>query len=156
MAMKMFSLCRILGIEIQCYNGALAVTYCVAHNMLSWGRHYQIRFVSFKVYCLQMTSVLLVARGDRPIGRLHSLKRHTCVIDRCVHRMIFNFAPLGLSCWYSTPVKDGVLRKRGFQAFCAKVCFLVFLLGFYSHSLSTLAAKDLLSVYWNRYPVKNL
>jgi hypothetical protein len=36
--------------------------------------------------------------------------------------MILNCAPLSWSCWYSSPVKDGVLRKCGFQALCAKVC----------------------------------
>jgi hypothetical protein len=54
--------------------------------------------------------------------------------------MILNFAPLGWSCWYSIPVKDGVLRERGFQDLYAKVCFVTFLLLFYCHSLSTLAS----------------
>jgi hypothetical protein len=40
--------------------------------------------------------------------------------------MVLNFALLGWSCWYSTPVKDGVLRERGFQALCAKVFFWCF------------------------------
>jgi hypothetical protein len=35
--------------------------------------------------------------------------------------------------------ENGVTKERGFQASCAKVCFLVFLLRFYSYSLSTLA-----------------
>jgi hypothetical protein len=57
--------------------------------------------------------------------------------------MILSFAPLGWSSWYSTSVKDGVLTQRGFQALCAEVCFLVFLLRFYTHGVTTLAAFDL-------------
>jgi hypothetical protein len=41
--------------------------------------------------------------------------------------MILHFTPLGWSCWYSIPVKDGVLLKRGLQALCANVCFLAVL-----------------------------
>jgi hypothetical protein len=48
---------------------------------------------------------------------------------------------LGWSCWYSPLVKDGVSEERVFQAFCAEVCFLVFVLWF--DILSTLAADDL-------------
>lgn len=44
--------------------------------------------------------------------------------------MILNFAPLGWSCWYSTPMKDGVLKEEVFQAFRARVCLLVSLLRF--------------------------
>jgi hypothetical protein len=51
--------------------------------------------------------------------------------------MILNFALLGWSYWYSTPVKDGVLGERSFPALCAKVYFMAFLLKFYGHSLST-------------------
>jgi hypothetical protein len=57
--------------------------------------------------------------------------------------MNLNFAPLDSSRWYSTPVKDGVLTERGLQALCAEVCFLAFILQLYSHSLSTMAAKNL-------------
>jgi hypothetical protein len=40
--------------------------------------------------------------------------------------MILNFAPLGWLCWYSTPVKDGVFRNRGFQACVQKYVFCRF------------------------------
>jgi hypothetical protein len=53
--------------------------------------------------------------------------------------MVLNFAPLG----WSTPVKDGVLKERDFQGWFAKVCFLAFLLRFYSHGLPTLSVYDL-------------
>lgn len=70
--------------------------------------------------------------------------------------MISNFAPLRLSCWYSSLVKDGVLRQRGIQALCAEECFLLFLVRLYSHGVSVLAIKDLCSVYPNRQSVKTL
>jgi hypothetical protein len=38
--------------------------------------------------------------------------------------MILNFAPLDLLCWYSTSVKDGVLRKRGVQGLCVSLTVL--------------------------------
>jgi hypothetical protein len=52
------------------------------------------------------------------------------VIDKFIPRIILNVAPLGWSCWYSTSVTNGVLRERGFQALCAKVCICVFYYGF--------------------------
>jgi hypothetical protein len=58
--------------------------------------------------------------------------------------MILHFAPLGSSCWYSKPVKDGALVERGFQALCTEVSFLAFLLQFCSRSLSTLATEEFL------------
>jgi hypothetical protein len=54
--------------------------------------------------------------------------------------MMLNFKPLGWSRHVGTTVKDGVLLQRGFQPFCAKVCFLAFILRFHSRSLSTLVA----------------
>jgi hypothetical protein len=42
-----------------------------------------------------------------------------------------------------TAVKDGVLKERGFQVLFPEVLFLLFLLRFYSHNLSTPVAEDL-------------
>jgi hypothetical protein len=70
--------------------------------------------------------------------------------------MILNFAPLGLSCWYSDSVEDGVLTGRGFQAVGAKVCFMAFLFRFTVSSLSTLAAYDFLLIYRKKFLVKTL
>jgi hypothetical protein len=39
--------------------------------------------------------------------------------------MVLNFAPLDWPCWYSTSLKDGALRERGFQGLCAKVVFFL-------------------------------
>jgi hypothetical protein len=69
----------------------------------------------------------LTSRVGKTSLKLHNWgKGHTCVIDKCTTRMFVSFAPLVSSCWYSTPVKDGVLFLRGIQTLCAKVCFLVF------------------------------
>jgi hypothetical protein len=45
--------------------------------------------------------------------------------EKYVPRMFLHFTPLDLSCWYSTSVKDGVLREREdhFQALWAKSVF---------------------------------
>jgi hypothetical protein len=37
--------------------------------------------------------------------------------------MVLNFAPLSWSCWYSTPVKDGVLWERGVSSFVCESMF---------------------------------
>jgi hypothetical protein len=51
---------------------------------------------------------------------------HLCYLKTYL-RMNLNFTQLVLSCWYSTPVKYGVLEERSFKALRAKWCFLVLL-----------------------------
>jgi hypothetical protein len=43
------------------------------------------------------------------IGGECSLQGDTCVVDKFINRKFLNFTPLFRSCWYSSPVEDGVL-----------------------------------------------
>jgi hypothetical protein len=72
--------------------------------------------------------VILVNYSCNTVGetglKWHSwVKWYTSVFDKCIHRMILNFAPLGWSCWHSAPVKRCRVQTTRFSSFVCKSMF---------------------------------
>jgi hypothetical protein len=60
--------------------------------------------------------------------------------------MILNFTQLVLSCWYSTPVKDGVLEERSFKSFVCKMVFSGVALSVESHFINITSPRFVISL----------